>query len=286
MFQSIEGVFGIDELEARRDFEKLKASDAVMAGMKTVKHFMFAHTCHVKVRSNGRMREPFVSFIDFMDNLDQLRENYFYIDQAIVLSKSRHQHRPHLYHCYDAFRLYFGTVSIFKPSIAKRIVDIFQPSIVYDPCCGWGGRMLGAVTGGCDLYVGVDTNQKIVDSHLKMIEFLGIQDKAKITFGDCVTHNPGTYDMLLTSPPYYNTEVYEGSIVRNNDEWATWYRVVFHKWWQGLSIGGVMALSISHSIYRIAKEVCGSADDSWTINTPRRFAEGDETERLYIWIKT
>lgn len=69
--------------------------------------------------------------------------------------------------------------------------------------------MLGAVASGAK-YIGVEPNTKTYENLKRLSIFLGIEDKVTI-FNECVEnfdYNSIQYDLVLTSPPYYNLEIY------------------------------------------------------------------------------
>lgn len=280
-------IFMCHDAEVVRDVLNLYNTDGLYAGMITCKKYFFHHMLNVRVSSRGRCESRFVSFVDVFNNIDRLMQVYPYLEKAVTYSVTRYPDKPMEYHVFDMFRLYFASVAIFKPSIAKQIVQTYKPSIVLDPCCGWGSRMLGSVAGGCDLFVGLDSNSELIADYNKMIVDLDFVDKCKIHNVDCLEfdYSGVPYDMLLTSPPYYNTEVYCCSEVKTKDEWDCWYNKAFRLWWDGLRVGGIMAIAIPFEVYDIAERICGSADDSVRLRSTKRTGDKQETELIFIWIK-
>jgi hypothetical protein len=135
---------------------------------------------------------------------------------------------------FECIRVCRCPVAFFKPSIAKHIYKSLGATAVLDPCAGWGGRMLGALALGIP-YTGFDTNTELASGYLKMMThdrhtcvendiILGKTkhifsppsdpEKAKyrITFQSSLEADFSKidYDLVLTSPPYYNLEVYQG----------------------------------------------------------------------------
>lgn len=101
--------------------------------------------------------------------------------------------------------------TMFRPSLAKLITDkLAHNGYVLDPCAGWGGRMMGCVASGAK-YIGFEPNTTTYTNLAKIVEFLGIKDSVTL-YNDCA-ENIDKYDfpkvdLVLTSPPYYNLEVY------------------------------------------------------------------------------
>ena len=275
-------IYEIDEHDIEYDMHKLMTTDGMLAGLTTIKHYMFNHICNVKVYSKGTFQQKYVSFYDVHLDIDRLIREYPYINKAINNASERRPKRPFKYHVYEMFRLYYGTVSVFKPSIAKRLVETFKPSCVLDPCAGWGSRMLGCIAGGADTYIGFDTNMNLELVYQQMIAELGFERKARIIMDDCakVNYEDYNYDMIITSPPYYNTEVYPFSTIMSKEQWNEWYLFVIEKWWRGLHVGGVMALALPFSVYHLAVHVSGDCDDCWRLNNVKRCVDKMDTELL------
>jgi len=104
-------------------------------------------------------------------------------------------------------------VSIFKPWVARHVYNELLPNggIVVDPCMGWGGRLLG--TYGLDIeYLGFDLNPDVINCHKNMAKFIGsgLAHKPKFSVADAASIEYPECDLILTSPPYDNTEIYHG----------------------------------------------------------------------------
>lgn len=117
---------------------------------------------------------------------------------------------------YECFRINLGSVVMFKATTAKYIYSKYGATSILDPTAGWGGRMLGAWSLGIP-YVGIDTNIEMDHAYNQMIKFLNEQDGSlykpnlRMIWDSCfeVPFRQFKYDLVLTSPPYINTELYE-----------------------------------------------------------------------------
>jgi tRNA1(Val) A37 N6-methylase TrmN6 len=117
--------------------------------------------------------------------------------------------------------------TMYRPQMMKMACLNYDPKIVLDPCAGWGGRMLGAVSSGCK-YIGFEPNTRTYKNLMTMVEFLGIGDMITLIQDDC--RNMNNYDlptvgMVLTSPPYFDLEIYadeETQSVRGHDSYESW----------------------------------------------------------------
>jgi len=121
-----------------------------------------------------------------------------------------------------------GNVTKYRTVTAKSIVKFYGAKKVLDPCIGWGGRMLGALAAGAQ-YVGCEPDPKTVKGLCGILEDLPddvkkgatiIGEPAEIGLGAGAGAS-GPFDMILTSPPYFNLEVYTGGD-QSTGRHATW----------------------------------------------------------------
>ena len=165
--------------------------------------------------------------------------------------------------------------SIFNPVVAMWIFNLFGPKsgIVYDPFAGGGTRAIVAVKKGLK-YTGIECR-------IEEVEAINIRLKnnnviAKIIHGDSQTIkiNSESADFLITCPPYYNMETYEGGIAdlscaETYDDFLKGMKKVIAKTFQILKPGSIACwviglhrdkrgelLHIPNDISRIHKE-CG-----------------------------
>jgi 16S rRNA G966 N2-methylase RsmD len=132
--------------------------------------------------------------------------------------------------------------TMFRPHLAKTIVSNFAGQIVLDPCCGWGGRMLGTVSAG-KKYIGFEPNVETYNNLLSLAEFLNIKHKVEI-------YNVGAeymndymkekVDIILTSPPYFNLEIYSDEKTQSENQYSSYEQ------WRDLWLADVIKKSISH----------------------------------------
>jgi hypothetical protein len=128
--------------------------------------------------------------------------------------------------------LKFNPVTIYSPIMTKSIVKLLDCKTVFDPCIGWGGRMLGTTCLGKDYhYAGCEPFTKTFSGLESMIKELNIKSQINIynlpveSMLDVL--NNKRYDMCLTSPPYYDLEVYSHEdsqsikSYKSYDEWIT-----------------------------------------------------------------
>jgi hypothetical protein len=109
----------------------------------------------------------------------------------------------------DCMNMRYGSLSQFKPVIAKYLYTKFKATKVLDFTAGWGGRLLGAMALDID-YIGIDTNITIKPEYEKMIAEYPSKSKIKMIWkkAEEVDYSKLDYDFVFTSPPYINLEKY------------------------------------------------------------------------------
>lgn len=116
--------------------------------------------------------------------------------------------------------------STFINTAMTAVLDRYEPTSLYDPCGGWGERMLTCAQRGVT-YTGTDISEAVVQAHKSLIDRLGLTH-ADVTLGDSAIRDMrgGSHEMVLTCPPYGNTEVYTENGAENLDDEA------FLGWWK------------------------------------------------------
>jgi len=102
--------------------------------------------------------------------------------------------------------------SFYRPHFSRQVIlnTAKDEGTLFDPCAGWGGRMLGTVSAGWH-YIACEPNVETYDNLNKLIDFLGIRDSVTLYNIPAETFdykNHSKVDVVLTSPPYFNLEVY------------------------------------------------------------------------------
>ena len=101
--------------------------------------------------------------------------------------------------------------NIFNPSLAVYLYMVYAPRLgqlkILDPSAGWGDRLIAALACG-HVYHGYDPNSRLDGGYKKIIETFGdSRSRVEIApFEDAKVE--GNYDMVLTSPPYFDLEIY------------------------------------------------------------------------------
>ena len=142
-------------------------------------------------------------------------------------------------------------VNEFPPFVARQIYKKYckkDKMKVLDPCCGWGGRMIGCASSPNTRYVGCEPCTKTYEGLLKLGEWLKSLQPTfdfeiyKMPYEDFNTDEK--FDMALTSPPYYDTEHYSEEDTNSLNRYST-----FDKW-----VGGFYRPLIVNTLDRLVDD--------------------------------
>lgn len=166
-----------------------------------------------------------------------------------------------------------GKVTMYRPLMAKKVVayladkDKLTEVRVLDVCAGWGGRMIGAKSaeGGGDKlppqtpsngggikvhYTGIDPCEKTYAALRAIRDELGLHNVTLIHKpAEVALQQPlGTYDIALTSPPYYNLEIYSDEPTQSVH--AGGYQAWLESFLKPV-IAGVIRLGVKYSCWSV-----------------------------------
>ena len=114
--------------------------------------------------------------------------------------------------------------TVFDSTLMQQIIDDYSIKSVYDPCAGWGERMLCCYYNNV-AYTGVDVNEKLRTGHSVMIAAYGMT-RQEVVYADSSSRSADKpYDAVITCPPYHNIEIYS-DIGAENYGYED-----FLKWW-------------------------------------------------------
>lgn len=125
-----------------------------------------------------------------------------------------------------AFRisgLHMGYTS-FNSSLMRQVIDKYNVKSVYDPCAGWGERMMTCGKLGV-AYEGCDINFELFDGYKKLYELID-GFKPVLHNNDSVNQLvTGDADAVITCPPYKGIEVYSDNGAENlsDEDFAAWW---------------------------------------------------------------
>jgi hypothetical protein len=266
-----------------------------LVGIKFVEHFTYPELLNTKSKQG-------ISFYDFWYN----KEKYMNRDNSTKnLIEYIKREKPKLNEIKQAkkvFNLYYGSIDVFRPTIAMKIYDKFKPTCVLDFTMGWGGRLTGFSATTLPKYIGVDYNTNLKEPYQNMCAYLSTVSSMQcdLRFHDALTidYTSLEYDMVFTSPPFYNKEIYgDKQDSRSKDEWEEkFYIPIFTRTWQGLKPGGMYCLNVPSSLYeKICVSIFGEAVELIEMNkfsrtlptiTKERTNVGQKyKEYIYVWKK-
>lgn len=117
-------------------------------------------------------------------------------------------------------------VTIYRPLLTKRIIESLNGKNVLDVCVGWGGRMLGSACIDGVKYTGIEPFTKTYNGLSNIKDELELDN---VTLYNDIAENilpklDKEYDLALTSPPYYNLELYSDESTQSHhygsyEEW-------------------------------------------------------------------
>lgn len=159
-----------------------------------------------------------------------LWRNPSFLEKVLALNRKMHN-TPYLSELKRT--VYFASglskTTMFRPTLAKAIVEQYGVKTVLDPCAGWGGRLLGSIAANAH-YVGFEPNTQTYKNTIQLIDFLNINDRVELYNEpaqniDNVIDRNRMFDCTLTSPPYYDLEVYsneETQSINNVSTYTDW----------------------------------------------------------------
>ena len=306
----------IGEIDAETDFETLQttvsaafilsANDDIVSGSgiefnercRTGNNIVDFFTFQERLETRGKYD---VTFYDFVKNIEDFKKKKFIQNMFTYYAtvKNARGLKNEYIVLKEVYNICISAINIFRPLMAVEVYAKYKPSVVLDPCAGWGGRAVGAAVCGNIQYFGIDVNQSLRIPYQNMCAFLNSRCKSKsnlyprisMTIADAVTYDYSQieprYDMVFTSPPYYFIEKYSHSPSYNNskDEMdQEFYVPLFSQTYLHLLPGGCMALNVNREIYeRVCVRLFGPAHQ--TMNCKKSKRQNDYREMIYIWIK-
>ena len=266
--------------ELNKEFALLQAyqpreTSRCFAGNPILYHYQLDNLCKVKTKKG--------SFYDMMLD-DDLREEWW-----VKINKYANGSRPKTpaTRLFEIYRRCTGAVVFFKPTIAINMYHKYGATHVLDPCAGWGGRMLGAMAKGI-AYTGIDTNLNLRPSYDAMMEQFG---KVNMIWGDALEQDFTAidYDMVLTSPPYWDTgnlEIYELMKVWKTEKefYETFLIPLITKCRASIKRQGKVCFNISPKMYKaLTGKYKFPPCDEQVAMLQQKVQGKDKGDMVYVW---
>lgn len=150
----------------------------------------------------------------------------------------------------------FKQCTNFNTTIVMSLLGIFKPKKWLDFSAGWGDRLIGAIAYGCE-YTGVDPSECMNPIYKNIIQKLvptkNLHKYKIIKNGfENVKIQPNNYDLVFTSPPFFDLEIYEDNNKQSVKKFKTvdsWKKNFLFpsidKSYTSLKKGGYLALYIT-----------------------------------------
>lgn len=227
-----------------------------------------------------------VSFYMFLDEW----ETKWKLNANILRMYNESPYTTHVRKVRNAYKMWIGTCTIFKPLQCVKFLETLPCNVaLLDPTAGWGGRLVGSCIKQIPRYIGIENNLNLREPYSRLIEFLKTQSttQIKMFFQNALTmdYTQLKYDLVLTSPPYYNLEKYRGMQLYNTKrEWIDqFYRPLFVAIFESLQPNGMMALNVNDELYRVFVGIFSNCN--FRIPLDSRGRNQIYREYLYVWVK-
>lgn len=284
--------------DAIADFNKLKLlsdnfvkdpfniSPRCRIGNNVVDYFTFIERLNTKGKYD-------VNFFEFLVNIEEFKKKKFIANMLKYYEdvKNKNKTKNNYIVLKEVYNICISAINIFRPLVAIEIYTKYKPTSVLDFTCGWGGRLVGACALNIPNYIGIDINTNLINPYLEMKSFFKniSETNVDIFFESAVTfdYSKITYDMVLTSPPYYFLEKYSNNETYNNSKTEmknNFYIPVISNTYKYLQQGGHYCLNINKEIYEdICIPILGVATDMIPLKKSKR--QNDYEEYIYVWYK-
>ena len=139
----------------------------------------------------------------------------------------------------------YHSYTVFDVSLMEQVINKYDIKSVYDPCAGWGERLLCCYKHDVK-YQGVDVNESLKPGYDNMIDTYGITNQS-VVFEDSSVIDVsgfGDFDAVITCPPYFDTEIYSDMGSEN------FSYVDFLKWWNDV-VKKSLNLNIKYFCFQI-----------------------------------
>jgi DNA modification methylase len=275
----------------RREWDKIKAmtleelealTGRSKLGCNIVDHYFFAE----RLITVGK---KLINFLDFVENIEYYKTKKYIQTLLTFCEKNNRYVDSMLKRYYYIYGLCFGRVNAFKVTNALAIYKRYNPTRVIDPFAGFGGRMVASIMANIE-YRGYDLNVYMESSYAELLKdftcddgtiSVSFCDSSTIDYDELAKTYP--YDMVFTSPPYKNIEIYRCSKKQTPAWWNEFYYRVFSRTWNGLAPGGYFVININDQVYQESLvSLFGECREKVLLTKCKKNVYD---EYIYIWVK-
>jgi len=183
--------------------------------------------------------------------------------------------------------------SVFRPVTAKYVYENYCPKggVVWDPCAGYGGRLIAAIASKVGMYLGTDIEPTTVRGNTDLANFLGAKSRCRMAVIDAITFEPNEkLDLIFTTLPcsienqdvnswqFWTNDFLKPLIQRSFGFLNSKGHLVFHLPWKS-----VEKLHLDQMANSIASSV--GFKQLPTILMSVRSVDGNKREPLLVWQK-
>lgn len=184
--------------QCMREWENLKNAEASYKARPTHNKIVLTHQPHFFEKENNLFQNKHIRK-KLLKNRERYLNKKSFTDKEILRG-------------FKISGMHIG-YSHFSPLWFKRFIrDYNIQGTIYDPCGGWGHRMIAAVSEKIN-YIYNDLWTKTYTGSVKIGDLVNKNNKiCNISYynNDCTEFiPPEKYQTIFTCPPYYNTEVYD-----------------------------------------------------------------------------
>jgi len=225
-----------------------------------------------------------------------------------MVKLNKHKMEINLATMRNAFRLYYSVASQFKVPTAKAVFEHFDAKDVLDFSAGWGDRLTAFMS--CKTtksYTGIDPNKNLEKCFKNLIYFYNSDKKVKMIYKPAENVKlEKKFDLIFTSPPYFELEKYSSDKNQSNIKYDTleiWLEEFLFKtiknFTKNLKKNGHLVLQISNYkkngktinlveplLKYIKKETPELEYQGFiAISSKARFSKDDIHEPIFVWKK-
>jgi RimJ/RimL family protein N-acetyltransferase/16S rRNA G966 N2-methylase RsmD len=142
--------------------------------------------------------------------------------------------------------------------IIQHLLGKLDGKCILDPSAGWGDRAISAYISGATCYHAYDPNLRMIPTYRNILNKLGKNKDYVIdpnTFENSIISDK--YDLVLTSPPYFDLEIYDSDILveSNYNLWIERFLTPYLvNAWSALKSGGYMVIYIENTKFPLATD--------------------------------
>lgn len=185
--------------------------------------------------------------------------------------------------------------SVFNNTAMDMVLQQYRPKYVYDPCAGWGERMLTCAQYDIG-YLGVDINPYAIAGHDKLRKAYHLIGQATVK-DDASVYDMSTsrHDAVITCPPYWKKEIYSefGAENYSREEFLDWWsKVVKHSVSDTVKlfayqISGDLATDMSAELFQYGFRLVSMIDtkQNHVSHFQRKYGTVKTTEYMMVFVR-